>query len=44
MNQAPAQPPERLVTAKRAEEDAAELALRPQTIDDSSARSRSART
>jgi len=26
--------PERLVTAKRAEEDAAELALRPQTLDD----------
>ena len=34
MNEAPAQPPERLVTAKRAEEDAAELALRPQTLDD----------
>src|SRR6187399_3387317 len=29
-----AQPPERLVTGKRAEEDAAELALRPQTLDD----------
>jgi Holliday junction DNA helicase RuvB len=26
--------PDRLVTAKRAEEDAAELALRPQTLDD----------
>ncbi len=26
--------PERLVTGKRAEEDAAELALRPQTLDD----------
>src|SRR5450631_2167166 len=26
--------PDRLVTSKRAEEDAAELALRPQTIDD----------
>jgi holliday junction DNA helicase RuvB len=34
MNETPAQPPERLVTAKRAEEDAAELALRPQTLDD----------
>src|SRR5271154_1095433 len=34
MNEVPAQPPERLVTAKRAEEDAAELALRPQTLDD----------
>ena len=29
-----AQPPDRLVTGKRAEEDAAELALRPQTLDD----------
>jgi Holliday junction DNA helicase RuvB len=27
-------PPDRLVTAKRSEEDAAELALRPQTLDD----------
>ncbi len=26
--------PDRLVTSKRAEEDAAELALRPQTLDD----------
>jgi hypothetical protein len=26
--------PERLITGKRAEEDAAELALRPQTLDD----------
>ena len=34
MNDAPAQPPDRLVTPKRAEEDAAELALRPQTLDD----------
>jgi len=34
MNEAPAQPPERLVTPKRADEDAAELALRPQTLDD----------
>src|SRR5882672_7257409 len=34
MNEAPAQPPDRLVTPKRADEDAAELALRPQTLDD----------
>ena len=34
MNGAPAQPTARLVTSKRAEEDAAELALRPQTLDD----------
>ena len=34
MKEAPNQPPERLVTPKRAEEDAAELALRPQTLDD----------
>src|SRR3981189_1788641 len=34
MNATPAQPPERLVKTKRADEDAAELALRPQTIDD----------
>jgi len=32
--QPPDRPPERLVTGKRAEEDAAELALRPQTLDD----------
>ncbi len=30
----PAPPPDRLVAGKRAEEDAAELALRPQTLDD----------
>ena len=30
----PDRPPDRLVTGKRAEEDAAELALRPQTLDD----------
>ncbi len=34
MKEAPVPPPERLVTPKRAEEDAAELALRPQTLDD----------
>jgi Holliday junction DNA helicase RuvB len=34
MNEEPAQPPERLVTPRRADEDAAELALRPQTLDD----------
>ena len=33
-DRSPDQPPERLVTGKRAEEDAAELALRPQTLDD----------
>src|SRR3977135_3372491 len=34
MNEAPAQPPERLVPPKRADEYAADLALRPQTLDD----------
>src|SRR5712672_91701 len=34
MNATPAQPPDRLVTPKRADEDAAELALRPQSLDD----------
>ena len=34
MNAQLGQGPERLVAPKRAEEDAAELALRPQTLDD----------